>query len=430
MELVVDPVDGLIDKVPTVRLGGARPGGTVLLRARTRDASGSVWESSTGFTADREGRIDLGRDAPTSGDYTRVDPSGPIWAMRFADTDRAPSIFTPSAEPITITFESEADGARSQVSVVRRWAGAGVTRSPLPGSRFTGRLFEPDDPTRTGGSMVVLFPGSTGAAAVEPWAALLASYGHRASVMAYMAEPGLPTSMREIPLEALDQALEAAARLAEGGPLTVISFSVGTMGALSVLAQLSTVAVSAVISIAPSHVIWQALGSVGPPPKTSGWSLRGTPLPWVPIRGERLLPEMLGLAVKRRVRRRPTVTALHMRTAYRAGLADHAAVSRAAIPVERIAAPMLLISGDRDSMWPGSEMAAALLARRRAAGLTGDEHLALPESGHFVRPPVTPTTVTWDDELHSGGTPEGCAAGEVEAWRRIRAFIDRHRTPG
>jgi hypothetical protein len=430
VDLIVDPLDGLVAQTPRLCVRGLRPGAVLCLSASTRDASGQNWTSAARFVANESGEVDLSRDAPTDGDYSGADATGPIWSMRVADTDRPPSAFAAPDDQITITFRAVWEQDQAAVTVVRRWAGEGVTQAPLRGERFVGRVYEPaasgggTGHAHRAGSTVVLIPGSTGASVCAPWAALWASYGHRAVVAAYLGEPGLPSSLCEIPLEALDEALRRAAQLAAGGPLAVISFSVGTMGALSALALLSDVAVSAIVAIAPSHVVWQALAENGRPPETSSWSLRGEPLPWIPIRGERLLPEILRHALARRLSRRPTVTALHMLPAYAAGLTDHAAVARAAIPVERIGAPMLLISGGQDAMWPGSHMADALLRRRADAGLRDDEHLVLPQSGHFLRAPIVPSTVTWNDQLHSGGTPAGCAAGAMLAWNRMRRFVD------
>jgi dienelactone hydrolase len=93
--------------------------------------------------------------------------------------------------------------------------------------------------------------------------------------------------------------------------------------------------------------------------------------------------------------------------------------------VERIQAPLLLFSGDEDEVWPGSRMAADLL-RRRATIAAGDEHHLYPGAGHFLRPPVTPTTVTWTDDLRSGGTPAGVAAAQRAAWSRITEFLHEH----
>lgn len=93
---------------------------------------------------------------------------------------------------------------------------------------------------------------------------------------------------------------------------------------------------------------------------------------------------------------------------------------KAAIPVERIECPLLLLAGDDDQMWPGAEMARAILERR---GRDDDECHVFPGAGHFLRPPVTPTTVPWNDALVSGGSAEPNARAQAEGWAAILSFL-------
>ena len=100
---------------------------------------------------------------------------------------------------------------------------------------------------------------------------------------------------------------------------------------------------------------------------------------------------------------------------------DVARAADAAIPVERIDAPMLLIAGEADAMWPSVSMAAALAARR--GHRPTDRVLVLPGTGHFVSPPATPTTVDRNADLVSGGTPEATAHGQRAAWNAALTFL-------
>jgi pimeloyl-ACP methyl ester carboxylesterase len=200
---------------------------------------------------------------------------------------------------------------------------------------------------------------------------------------------------------------------------------VGTEGALAALSEIEGLGVRAVVAIAPSSVIWQALGE-GRPPKKSSWTLGGEPLPWVPMRGERLVPELIKNALLKGLSRHPRPSALHLRSAYSAGLHDRTAVEKAEIRVERIEAPILFVSGNDDQMWPAAEMVAALRRRRTRGKRSSDRHLSLADAGHVIRPPFTPTTVTWTEDLYSGGTPEGNATASVEAWTETLQFLDGH----
>jgi dienelactone hydrolase len=145
------------------------------------------------------------------------------------------------------------------------------------------------------------------------------------------------------------------------------------------------------------------------------------------MRGERILPEIVRHELVRRFSRRPRPTALHLLPAYAAGLRDGDAVARALIPVERIRAPLLLLSGQDDQMWPASDMARQIIERRRRHGTgAGDAHIDLPDAGHFLRPPIIPTTVPWNDALVAGGTGPGNARAQREGWAAVLQFLDSH----
>jgi len=85
-----DPVPAwaLVDEVTPLRLRGAPAGQTVTLRLRSRDGRGRTWESHAAFRAASDGRIDVATDAPLSGTYEGVDPTGLFWSR--APTDAPP----------------------------------------------------------------------------------------------------------------------------------------------------------------------------------------------------------------------------------------------------------------------------------------------------------------------------------------------------
>lgn len=147
------------------------------------------------------------------------------------------------------------------------------------------------------------------------------------------------------------------------------------------------------------------------------------------MHGERLLPELIKNRLLNKLSWGSEPHVLHLLHSYAPGLRDHAAVEKAAIRVERISAPILLLSGNDDQMWPGTEMAEALMRRRTEAGRSEDRHRSFADCGHFIRPPITPTTVTSTEGVELGGTPEGCARASAEGWRETLVFLgERLRT--
>lgn len=425
MRLEVEPISGPADEAPSVKVIDGLPQSEVTITVAVTDAKDHRWESRNVFRTDAAGTVDLSRDAPMSGGYGSVDPAGPIWSMRFASEDVAPSMFAAPSDQLEFSFTAEAGGETASAGSVRRWSGPGVARSEIQGDGCVGFLYQPvgDGPHPA----VALIPGTTGTQPMEPTAALLASRGYAAMVVGYMGLEGLPETLCEMPLETLAAGIRRLSvhPSVDGEHVGVLCASVGAEGTLAALSEIEGLGVRAIVAIAPSSVIWQAIAE-GRPPKKSSWTLGGEPLPWVPMHGERLIPELIKNALLKGLSRHPRPSALHLRSAYSAGLRDRAAVEKAEIRVERIEGPILFVSGNDDQMWPAAEMAAALMRRRAQARRSGDRHLSFVEAGHIIRPPFMPTTVTWTEGMYSGGTPEGSAKASVEAWAHILRFLGEH----
>ena len=135
----------------------------------------------------------------------------------------------------------------------------------------------------------------------------------------------------------------------------------------------------------------------------------------------------------------PADHALSGRERFLKRLQDPAAVARAEIAVERIAAPILLLSGKDDHIWPSDLFASRIVDRLRAHRFAhAVEHYAYDDAGHQITRPFVPTSRVRDVRPHPvskrpnmmGGTPEGQARANEDAWRRVLAFFDRYLNGG
>ncbi|MGW1885643.1 acyl-CoA thioesterase/bile acid-CoA:amino acid N-acyltransferase family protein [Streptomyces sp. NPDC001970] len=424
MELTIAPGDGLVDEVPDLVVQGLGTHEHVTVRIDVTDAAGRAWRSVNRYRADAGGVAGPATCAPVAGSYTGVDPTGPWWSMAHVQRDVPPVAFSAPDDQLVWTVRCAADAARQvRRTVVRRWRARRITRTEAVDEGLRVVEFAPRALDSGLRPVVVLIPGSTGVEAVTPTAALLASRcGFTTVVLGYAGGEGQPATLREVPLERLARAVGA---LADGRRVGVVACSVGTGGALAALA-LGRVPVRAVVAVAPTHVVWQALGPGGPPPRTSAWTYKDAALPYVPVRSELLLPQLAARAVLRRLPGgRSRSPALRTRLAFAAGLRDAAAVENALIPVEDIAAPLMAVAGGKDAVWPADEMARALIERRRTVPAE-DVLLIHPGAGHVLRPPLIPTTVDRTADLVSGGTPQANALAQSETWAAMTSFLERH----
>ncbi len=421
------PDDALADELVTVRVTGFAPGAAVEVGAETVDVAGHRWRSAATFTAAADGVVDLGTDAPTGGDWTGVDPTGPLWAMRFASDDATPDIFLPSTEPAATVITASGGGASLRATLVRRTATPDVVVQEVRAPGVVGRLFAPEGGTGLPG--VVLFPGSEGGLDSQGAnAALLASHGCAALVAATFAGDGpalddLEPLLARIPLERFADAIRwlAAQPQVDAHRVSAMAISRGAEGLLAAASRIPDLPLRLVVGVSPSSLTWVGLGPEGSLPGTPAWTLDGEDLPAVETDDAALFAAMARQAVVRRGNaRRHGPAVLHMAVAYGPRLDEPDATGAAAIRAEDIGAPLLLVAGGGDEMWPSGEMARRLLARRDRADDVLQDH---PGAGHLIRLGCWPTTVTSVGGIALGGDAPGLARAQDRMTAAVVAAV-------
>jgi hypothetical protein len=296
---------------------------------------------------------------------------------------------------------ADAEGAVAET--VNTVEGGGIVERAIhaPGEGVAeGVWVEPAGGSAAG---VLVLSGSSGRVEAER-CRVLARAGLSALTIRWFGAAGQPPGICEIPLETFTAAI-GLLRSAGAGRIGILGVSKGAEAAL--LTAVRDPRVDAVVALSPTSVVW---ANVGPGadgvthPFRSSWTWRGEPLPfvgydesWVPVLG-------------------PDGRVAH-RTHYESSRARFPeAARRAAIPVERSAADIVLVAGGDDEMWPSLPFARELAARRPVTLITH------PGAGHRVPLPTEPALPPSPHHLH-GGTPEADACLAAEAWPHIVAAL-------
>jgi uncharacterized protein len=231
----------------------------------------------------------------------------------------------------------------------------------------------------------------------------------------YFGSPGQPRHLELVPLETFDRALEWLRVQPEVDPdqLVIAGASKGAEAALLVATRHPEL--RAVVAIVPSSFVWPGIRfpSLRTP---SSWTLAGEPLPFLPY-GPFRLRMLTG----------------DIGTVYRGGLEERSDHPDAAIPIERIGAPVLLVCGESDKVWPSCTMSRQLEARARERGSPSVQVLSYPDAGHGAGfPPISEDHPLYRPRMERflmGGTTEGNNAARADAWPKMLAFVQQALDP-
>lgn len=413
--IVFSTNDCLVDEVVGVEVVGLKPQQDAILRAAMIDTQGRRWTSFGVFTADAAGRVDLRKHAPKDGTYTGHDPMGLIWSMKLEvpPDDGKPQGFRFDIDnPLVTSFELQLDGASVATAELKRFfRSPGVKEIDVKVDGMVGKLYIPAGDGPFPGVMVL--SGSEGGINRLD-GQLLASRGFAAFSLAYFNAEGLPQQLVNIPLEYFRKGLDWFMQQ-PGVDRSRIAATGGSRGGeLALLLGASFPEIRAVVAYVPSHVVWQGVSWSGPPPDASTWASDGKGLPYLRGKPGPAFYSQFGSG-------KP----MELISLFEGGLEDVEAMEKAAIPVEKIRGPVLLISGREDRMWPSTRMSDLVIERLRKNNHPYKfTHLAYDGAGHAIRKAYLPAAGTLaTDAFGLGGTMEGNARAQADSWPKVLQFL-------
>jgi dienelactone hydrolase len=393
----VTPASSLFDQPVHIVVSGLDPDRTVTVGLRSADVLGHVWTSQAVFRSSGSGTVDLASAPAVSGSYRGLDPMGLIDTLQpapgqaglSADQGTAYywSVHAPQRFQVTVTE----DGSAIAVSAFSRKGaapGVTVTNESIAAAGFFGQFWKPlaGSPPRP---PVLEFGGSEGGLSGQLLGAALASAGYPTLDIAYFGEPGLPSRLKDIPLEYFAQALRWLAR--QPGVLAneiyVSAVSRGSEGALLLGAYYPALVHGVIASSPNDSALCSYPGCTGP-----AWTLHGKPLPYT----------------KQFDNPDPT---------------DNPA---AVIPVQKIYGPVLLDCGTDDQTWTSCTFAQAI---QRHLTAVSDRYAHVlyryVGAGHFVGGliPYEPTSYGYTNLNGLGDTLLANTDADARLWPEVLSFL-------
>ncbi|MCZ6704195.1 MAG: hypothetical protein O6940_14290, partial [Ignavibacteria bacterium] len=218
--------------------------------------------------------------------------------------------------------------------------------------------------------------------------------GYPCIVIGYFKTKNTPERLELIPLEYFEDAIMKFKSQPDVGNKKILVWGNSKGGELALLLASRYKQIEGVIASVPSSVVFQGIGA-----SSSSWSYKGEPIPFVPY-----APYDQSKVVNR-----------EYREMYELSLKQTAAVEKAAIKVENINGPILLLSGREDTMWPSSQMSEMIIKRLEEKEFPHwSGHFAYDDAGH-----------TLDDSYMMGGNKVGNKKARIDSEQRIIDFINK-----
>jgi poly(3-hydroxybutyrate) depolymerase len=296
-----------------------------------------------------------------------------------------------------------------------------LTEIPVAQGQLLGTFVVPAGTGRH--PAIVVLGGSEGGLNAAD-ARLFAAHGYAALALAYFGVDPLPKQLSAIPLETVTHAVDWLAARPEVDPARIGIEGASKGGELALLAASRDPRIRATAAVVPSAYVWFGL-AFGIGPETSSWTAGGAPVAYIST------DPAAGAAIGRAF---ATGGSISYRDTYDASLAAAPAAvrERAAIPVERIAGPVICIAGGDDREWNSPAACQAVHDRRHAAGRDANDVVAVePGAGHalsFSGKPAPASVPAGPATIVLGGSPEANGRGGADAFARIVAFFDRSLT--
>jgi uncharacterized protein len=251
-------------------------------------------------------------------------------------------------------------------------------------------------PSGEQGNVAIMFLGGSGGGipkyfGVEKYAAK----GYPCIIVGYFRTKNTPDYLEMIPLEYFEAAIKKFKSYPEVGDKKIVLIGQSKGGELVLLLASRYKQIEGVIARVPGSVVFHGIG--GP---SSSWSYKGKPLPFVP----RYEPfDNSKISHGRWIER------------YKLTLTQTEAVEKAAIKVENINGPVLILTGKEDTAWPSSQMGEMIVKRLKENYFPHwYKHFAYENAGHSL-----------NEYYFMGGTKEGNKKARIDVEQRISNFLRR-----
>jgi len=203
-KITISDTSALIDQPIEIIISNFSAHEHIRLEASCKDKNNNTWVSHAVFESDKDGIVNLARQAPLSGSYSGIEPMGLFWSMIPVDKKVSRFFLGHRAELVVILSVSAKNRPTVHKKIYRVLRSANIERKEIREHGVVGTFFYPKD-MRKGPGVIVLY--GSGGGIPETKVELLASHGYATLALGYFGVQGLPEKLERIPLEYFTNAI-------------------------------------------------------------------------------------------------------------------------------------------------------------------------------------------------------------------------------
>ena len=413
VKIMITPEKAVYSTPFVITISGLVPNEEVKIKASATDKMGVIWESAATFKADNSGGIDLVNQAPIRGSYLKKDKLGLLWSMLPVNSKRKLTYFSYDTDKgLVIAFTlTDSKGTTITKILLRFYEDPGdkLSRIKLDENGLKGTLYSPNTGKRY--PAVILLGGASGGS-VDWLAKAIACHGFSVLDIPYFKYPGLPKNLVNIPIEYFEKAIQWVKnqKSVKKGKIGLVGGSRGAELALLLASMFDEFKV--IVGWVPAAHLWQGEDYTKLVPS---WTFNGKPLPYL---GEVMSKEELNKLFSGKI------TSFREYFLNSLKNLDGSLIRKAAIKVENIKAPILLISGKDDQTWPSAEFSEMIVKRLKKHNFKYQyTHLAAENAGHLV---FLPDFITATYRHFNGGSRESELHQSIRSWQKTIKFLHKY----
>lgn len=424
------PEKSFIDETVDIKVSGLPKNQKVLIRAVSKDyycinagmveqGKNSVWESYGIYITDDNGNVDLKNTAPIEGTYKNCNSMGLFYSMRIKELQKCTPpqklyevnenrsyniFFTVEINNHVLAFQKH----------TRLFCDKNIKSETIVSKNLVARYFTSNEIKKR--PAIIVVSGSDGRIEkAQAISEIFATRGYSALAVCYFGMEESSSYLNKISIEIIKNAINWLKMKDTVDESHIAIYGRSKGGELVLLAASLFKELNCVIANVPSCYVYEGLKNALPSHHSS-WMYQNKEIPYLKFS----IFLLIQVAIKKLVGQKNTMSWMYK------NLIEKGNTNEAAIAVEKINGPILMLSSASDDIWPSllhCEIVSKRLSKKRFK--YNYKHCTYEKAGHMLTLPFQ----SIPSLQKCRGNLEPWAKACVDSWKETIEFLNKWKTP-